>query len=95
MTLQIVASRRRSEYSHPRHVKARCGRSRRAPAEIREPPGGALSLRPPSLLQRSLEAASHVSGTKVRAAEANIPYAASARRATLFITGGHVVHPRR
>ena len=58
------------------------------------PPGGALSLRPPSLLQRSLEAASHF-GTKVRAAEANIPYAASARRATLFITGGHVVHPRR
>ena len=32
-------------------MKARCGRSRRAPAEIREPPGGALSPRPPSLLQ--------------------------------------------
>jgi hypothetical protein len=34
-------------------------------------------------------------GTKVRAAEADIPYAASARRATLVIVGGHVVHHRR
>ena len=48
-----------------------------------------------SLLQGSPQSGSQVSGPRSVQAEADIPYAGSASRATLVIVGGHVVHYRR
>ena len=54
------------------------------------------SVLPPGVPVATLTAVLLASlGTKVRAAEADIPYADSARRAKLVIVGGHVVHHRR
>ena len=62
---------------------------------LESPPDGALCSRLVSLLKRSPGVRLASLGTKVRAAEADIPYADSARRATLVIVGGHVVRHRR
>jgi hypothetical protein len=62
---------------------------------LESPPDGGSAL-PPGVPVTTLTGIRLASlGTKVRAAEAHIPYAGSARRATLAIVGGHVAHHRR